>query len=109
MTQQTEVKWSSAEKRIAEAALKKAYDSEVAALIQSVQKKISLITAPEDVWQLHDFLSASRHDIEGKYDDREPFLLYTLSRLVKDGWLKLSELTELSPDKRAKVNVLTRM
>lgn len=109
MTQQTEVKWSSAEKKIAEAALKKAYDSEVAALIKGVQEKVSLIIAPEDVWQLHDFLSASRHDIEGKYDDREPFLLYTLSRLVKDGWLELSELAELKPDKRAKVSILTRM
>lgn len=109
MTQQTEVQWSTTEKEIAGAALKKAYDSEVEALIKSVQEKVSLITAPEDVWQLHDFLSASRHDIEGKYDDREPFLLYTLSRLVKDGWLKLSELAELEPDKRAKVSVLTRM
>lgn len=109
MTQQTEVQWSITEKKIAEAALKKAYDSEVEALIKSVQQRVSLITEPEDVWQLHDFLSASRHDIEGKYDDREPFLLYTLSRLVKDGWLELSELVELAPDKRAKVNILTRM
>lgn len=109
MTQQTEVQWSTTEKKIAEAALKKAYDSEVESLIKSVQQRVSLITEPEDVWQLHDFLSASRHDIEGKYDDREPFLLYTLSRLVKDGWLELSELAELAPDKRAKVNILTRM
>lgn len=109
MTQQTEVKWSSAEKRIAEAALKKAHASEVAALIKNVKETVSLITAPEEIWQLHDFLSASRHDIEGKYDDREPFLLYTLSRLVKDGWLELSELAELEPDKRAKVSILTKM
>ncbi len=109
MTQQTEVQWSTTEKEIAAAALKKAYGSEVEALIKSIQQRVSLVTEPEDVWQLHDFLSASRHDIDGKYDNREDSLLYTLSRLVKDGWLEMTELQGLTADKRAKVNVLKRM
>ncbi|NEP16039.1 MAG: hypothetical protein F6J97_03950, partial [Leptolyngbya sp. SIO4C1] len=36
-------------------------------------------------------------------------LTFTLSRLVKDGWLELSELEDLSADKRAKISLLTRM
>ena len=107
--QQAEVHWSSAEKSIAEAALKKAYAREIEVLIESVREKAGLVSVPEDVWQLHDFLSARRHELDGKYDDREPFLVHTLSRLVKDGLLELSELASLAADKRAKISVLTRM
>ncbi|MCM1985387.1 hypothetical protein [Lyngbya confervoides] len=109
MTQQAEIYWSSEEKIIVKTALENAYAREVSALVEDVRQRATQLTGTEEVWQLHDFLSARRHDIDGKYDDRESFLLYTLSRLVKDGWLDLSELVGLEPGKRAKVNLLTRM
>lgn len=109
MTQQTEVQWSDAEKATAKAALKSAYDREISALIQNIRQQASSIETTEEVWQLHDYLSARRHDIDGKYDDREDFLTFTLSRLVKEGLLELSEIQALSADKKAKVNILTRM
>ncbi|MEO0455056.1 MAG: hypothetical protein AAF152_00540 [Cyanobacteria bacterium P01_A01_bin.114] len=109
MTKQAEVQWSSAEKNVAEAALKKAYMREVEALIQAVREQAGSVSLLDEVWQLHDFLSARRHDIDGKYDSRESFLIFTLSRLVKEGWLDLSELAGLEASKRAKVTVLTRM
>lgn len=109
MMQQAEVHWNSEEKSIAEAALKKAYTREIEVLMAIVREKASLVSVPEDVWQLHDFLSARRHELDGKYDDRETFLMHTLSRLVKDGLLELSELASLAADKRAKISVLTRM
>jgi hypothetical protein len=106
---QSEVQWSDAERKIAEDALKRAYRKDVEALINYVQTHANQISEPEDVWQLHDFLSAKRHDIDGKYDDREAFLMFTLSKLIKDGLLTLAELDGLTADKRAKVTVLTRM
>ena len=109
MTQQSDVHWSGTEKNIAETALKKAYARELEVLVASVREKASLVASAEDVWQLHDFLSARRHELDGKYDGREPFLMHTLSRLVKDGLLDLSELASLAADKRAKINVLTRI
>ncbi|MGB3293927.1 MAG: hypothetical protein WBB01_13150 [Phormidesmis sp.] len=109
MTQSTEVQWSNEERGIAETALKKAYDREVKTLMEGIRKQISLLSVPDDVWQLHDLLSAKRHDIDGKYDHREASLLFTLSRLVKDGLLEVSELEGLAADKQAKVKILTRM
>lgn len=109
MTQQSDVTWSETEKAVAEAALKKAYDREVETLVTRVREQAGSITTTEDIWQLHDFLSARRHEIDGKYDDRESFLIFTLSRLLKDGLIETSEISELAPDKRAKVNILTRM
>jgi hypothetical protein len=106
---QAEIQWSNAEKGVAKAALKKAYSREVEMLISHVRENANKVSEPEDVWQLHDFLSARRHDIDGKYDDREAFLMFTLSKLIKDGLLESAELEGLAADKRAKVNLLTRM
>ncbi len=107
--QQADIQWSPEERSIAESALNRAHDREITAIIDCVRERASKISQVEDVWQLHDFLSARRHDIDGKYDDRESFLIFTLSKLIKDKLLNLSELKGLAADKRAKVSVLTRM
>ncbi|MGB3765770.1 MAG: hypothetical protein WA947_04370 [Phormidesmis sp.] len=107
--QQADVQWSLEEKKVAQALLKRAYEREVESLIKNIQENTSLISHVEDVWQLHDYLSAKRHEIDGKYDDRESFLMFTLSRLIKDGLVEASELSELSSEKQSKVRILTRM
>ena len=106
---QTDSEWSSGEREIAVAALQKAYRQEIEALIEHVREKSANVVQLEDVWQLHDFLSAKRHEIDGKYDDREEFLMFTLSRLIKTGLLDKTDLQGLTADKCAKVTVLTRM
>lgn len=103
------VEWSAAEKKIARSAFDKAYAREIAALMTTVQEKASGITEVEHVWQLHDFLSAKRHDVDGKYDDRDAALLFVFSRLVKEGWLQLDELQGLDKDKLAKIKALMFM
>ncbi|MEM8502132.1 MAG: hypothetical protein AAF716_03150 [Cyanobacteria bacterium P01_D01_bin.1] len=107
--QQTDIQWSDTERSIALNALKSAHDREVEALLKMVRESASAIVLIEDAWQLHDFLSAKRHEIEGRYDDRETFLLFTLSQLVKEGLLDITELTGLTQEKQAKVKVLSRM
>ncbi len=41
-------------------------ERETLALIEKVRGQASLITEPDDVWRLHDFLSTRRHEIYGK-------------------------------------------
>lgn len=107
--QVSNTEWSLAEKEIAQAALKNAYDREVQALISTVRARAGDITALEDIWQLHDLLSTKRYEIDGKYDDRESSLVFVFSQLVKEGWLQVSELAGLDEAKLAKVKALTRM
>ena len=107
--QQADIYWSSEERNIASSALSRAYEREITATVDCVRKMASDISQIEDVWKLHDFLSARRHDIDGKYDDRESFLMFTLSKLIKDKLLDLSDLEGLAADKRTKVSMLTRM
>ncbi|NJO39400.1 MAG: hypothetical protein HC769_26510 [Cyanobacteria bacterium CRU_2_1] len=109
MMQVSDVEWSKTEKEIAQAAFEKAYEREIQTVVKEVCKRASSIAQPDDMWQLHDFLSARRHEIDGKYDYRYSVLIFVFARLVKEGWLHLDELEGLSTDKLTKVAALTRM
>ncbi|WP_159789573.1 hypothetical protein [Sodalinema gerasimenkoae] len=106
---QTDIDWTTTEKDLAQAAFKKAYHREVAALVQEVQENVKEISGLDELWQLHDYLSARRHDIDGKYDYRDSMFLFAFSQLIKEGWLSLEELEGLHPSKRQKVAALARM
>ncbi|MBD2452116.1 hypothetical protein H6G76_34420 [Nostoc sp. FACHB-152] len=109
MMQVSEVEWSTTEKEIAKSAFEKAYEREIEAVIQEVRQRASVMTQPNEMWQLHDFLSARRHEIDGKYDYRYSVLIFVFAGLIKDGWLHLDELQGLEKDKLTKVAALTRM
>ncbi|OAB58505.1 hypothetical protein AY600_12440 [Phormidium willei BDU 130791] len=106
---QTDIDWTTAEKDLAQAAFKKAYHREVAALVNDVKTKVEAISGLDELWQLHDYLSARRHDIDGKYDYRDSMFLFAFSQLIKEGWLSLEELEGLHPSKQKKVAALARM
>jgi Photoprotection regulator fluorescence recovery protein len=107
--QVSEVKWSETEEKIAQAAFEKAYKREIDALMKDVRTRAGAIAELDDMWQLHDFLSARRHEIDGKYDYRYSMLIFVFATLVKEGWLHLEELKGLDSSKLTKVAALTRM
>jgi Photoprotection regulator fluorescence recovery protein len=104
-----ETEWSEVEKQVAQAAFKQAYNRETQSLVEEIRKQAGAIAAIEDIWSLHDFLSAKRHEIDGKYDDSYSAFIFVFARLVKEKWLSLDELSGLEADKRAKVAALSRM
>ncbi|MEB3355891.1 MAG: hypothetical protein VKK04_04140 [Synechococcales bacterium] len=101
--------WTSQEKEIAQKAFETAYQRETTALIEAIRSQASQVTELEDIWQLHDFLSARRHDLDGKYDNRYGMLVFVFANLVKEGWLTHHELEGLDNDKLAKIKSLSRM
>lgn len=109
MMQTSELQWTAQEQSIARAAMAHAYECEIQALVQLVRERASAVVGTEDIWVLHDFLSARRHELDGKYDDRESALLFVLADLVKEGWLTLDNLAGLDTVKISKVAALTRM
>lgn len=109
MMQVSEIEWSKTEQQVAKEAFEKAYEREIAALIEEVRAQASAIAKLDDMWRLHDFLSARRHDIDGKYDYSYSVLLFIFAQLVKEGWLHLDELKGLQTDKLSKVAALSRM
>ena len=104
-----EVEWSDREKNIAKEAFNKAYLREVNNLIREVREQANSISELNHLWQLHDFLSARRHEMDGKYDYRDSVLIFVFARLVNEGLLDLNELEGLAKDKLIKVAALSRM
>jgi hypothetical protein len=107
--QVNEITWSEAEQKIAEAAFKTAYDRETSTLIREIRESASEITQLEQIWRLHDFLSARRHEIDGKYDFSYSVLLITFATFIKQGWLQPTDLEGLAKDKLAKISSLARI
>lgn len=101
--------WSPIEQNVAQAAFSKAYEREINALITEISAKAGAIAQLEDIWSLHDYLSARRHDIDGKYDYKYSALIFVFARLLKEGWLHLDELEGLDTEKLKKVAALARM
>jgi hypothetical protein len=109
MMQLTNTEWTETEEDIARQAFEIAYNREISNLIDSVKHKAISLSKIDDMWHLHDFLSAKRHEVEGKYDYRLPMLVFVFAGLVKDGWLSLNELEGLNPNKISKISALARM
>jgi hypothetical protein len=109
MAKTNEFQWSPEEKAVAKVAFSKAYGREIDTLVKVVRDQASSLSSMDDIWHLHDFLSARRHELDGKYDDRESALLFVFSSLVKEGWLSLDELAGLDPAKVSKISALTRL
>ncbi len=107
--QVSEITWSETERKIVREVLQRAYHRETDTLIQVVREEASHITELKDLWKLHDFLSARRFDLDGKYDDRDSEIIFVFARLLKEGWLQLDELQGLAKDKISKVSALSRM
>lgn len=105
----SEINWSETEKKAAKDAFNRAYEREIKCLIEEVRQKASTISEIDQLWRLHDFLSARRHEIDGKYDYRYSDLIFVFARLLKEGWVNREELQVLQRDKLAKITALSRM
>jgi hypothetical protein len=109
MTSSTDTQWSETEQKIARQAFDRAYEKEISTLIAVVREQAQNIVTPQEVWHLHDLLSAKRHELDGKYDYRYPELIWVFANLLKDGWLDIADLDGLDQDKIRKISALSRM
>jgi hypothetical protein len=105
----TQTKWSTEEIKIAEKVLQQAYQQEINSLINNVRQTIINLTDVEELWQVHDLLSAKRYDLDGKYDPRESMLVFTLAQLLKENLILLEDLKGLETDKIAQISSLSRI
>ncbi len=101
--------WSAAEEEVARAAFQKAYERESSALVEEIRDKASKIANLDEIWQLHDYLSARRHDIDGKYDYRYSVLTFVFAQLLRENWLHLEDLEGLEASRVAKISALARV
>jgi hypothetical protein len=108
MMQTNEIIWSQSEKQFARTAFDSAYEREIEAILQEVRHQAGAIAEISDLWKLHDFLSARRHDLDGKYEYHYSSLIFVFAQLVNEGWISLVELNGLSEEKQGKIAALAK-
>jgi hypothetical protein len=102
-------KWSKKEKSIARAAFDKAYDKECNQIIGKLKEKSLKLSDPEDIWELHDYLSEIRKEIDEKYDYRYSVLIMVFAHLLKQQWLKIDDIEGLSVEKIDRIKSLANI
>ena len=101
--------WSASEETIARQAFERAYERALNGLIEHLRDRLTQLNGAESLWELHDFFSIQRHAIEGRFDFREPGLLFVFAGLLKDQLISLEELQGLEAIKLAKITAMTRI
>ncbi len=91
--------WSKREKEIARRAFEAAYFRECMAAREVVRKMAAEIDDPTGLWQLSEYLTDKREEVDKKYDYRYSVLPLVFARLIREGWIKQEDLAGLSDDK----------
>jgi hypothetical protein len=94
-----ETTWSGAEKKIARKAFDRAFERQCATITGKAKQILAASAPPYGIWQVHDYLTRERKNVDLTYDYRYSVLISVFARLLRQGWLKRADLAGLSPDK----------
>jgi hypothetical protein len=94
-----DLRWSPAEKTLARKAFDQALQREFEVVIREAKRMAGEIRQPSHLWQLEDYLTERRKEIDRKYDYRYSVLPQVFGGLIGEGRLKEEELHGLGEDK----------
>jgi hypothetical protein len=94
-----DLKWSAAEKVIARKAFNLALERELQAVILEAKSKAAKMQEPSGLWDLEQYLTQRRQEIDRIYDYRYSVLPFVLANLLSNGRLVEDELHGLGEDK----------
>jgi hypothetical protein len=94
-----DLRWSAAEKVIARKAFNLALERELQAVILEAKSRAAKIQQPSDLWDLEQYLTQRRQEIDRTYDYRYSVFPLVLGKLLSNGRLVEDELHGLGEDK----------
>jgi hypothetical protein len=94
-----DLNWTASEKKIARRAFQTALHRELAALIEESKKRMNQVSTPEELWDLEQWLSERRKEIDKTYDFRYSILPVVFANLLHRRTLSDVELAGLSSEK----------
>ncbi len=103
------LEWSGGEKKVARRIFDAALKKECAAIVEETKRRAAAAQIPEDIWALHDYLTAQRSAIDDKYDFRYSQLIFVFGRLLRESWLDETDLEGLRADKRETVKQIAAL
>ena len=96
---QNQPTWSRSEKAIARSAFDVALNRELHTVMQKAKQMASQINEPSELWELEQYLTQRRKEIDRKYDYRYSQLTHVFGRLLYEGRVNEEELSGLREDK----------
>ncbi len=91
--------WSPAEKAVAHRAFDLALGRELEAVIREAKDRAAKIEEASELWELEDWLTQRRRQIDSKFDFRYSVLPLVFATLIRDGNLSEDDLRGLAQDK----------
>jgi hypothetical protein len=104
-----DIEWSKAEKKAARRAFEAAYERECEVIAAKVKAMVGAMSEPSDLWRIHDYLTEQRDRTDAKYDYRYSVLLFVFARLLKEGWLRESDLEGLREERIERIKYVASM
>ena len=98
-TEMGDLKWSPAEKVIARKTFNLALGRELQSVILEAKCKAAKLQEPSGLWELEQYLTQRRREIDRIYDYRYSVLPLVLAKLLSNGRLIEDELHGLGEDK----------
>jgi hypothetical protein len=94
-----EIKWSHAEKKIAQRVFQDALKRELDGVVSEAKKRMANLMEPGDLWDLEAFLTRRRYEIDTEFDFRYSVLPMVFATLLRKRKISESELDGLSEEK----------
>ena len=98
-TRPSELVWTRSEKKIARKVFDAALRRELEEVVQEAKQRAGQIKEPSEMWDLEDYLTRRRKEINSKYDSRGSRLTHVLGKLLYEGRLEEEQLRGLSQHK----------
>jgi hypothetical protein len=100
--------WSRSEKAIARQAFDAALKRELHELMQEAKEIAGRIKQPSDLWDLQEYLTQRRKEIDHKYNYRYSHLTQVFGRLLYETRVSEEELRGFSEDKLRTIRSLAK-
>src|SRR5271169_6175876 len=94
-----EMRWSKSERAIARKSFDRALNQELQEVIQQAKKTAAEIKQASELWELEQYLTQRRKEIDRKYEYRASKLSYVFGTLLHEGRLTEHDLRGLREDK----------
>ena len=104
----SDVTWSRSEKAIARQAFDAALKRELQELMQEAREIARKIKQPSDLWDLQEYLTQRRKEIDHKYNYRYSHLTQVFGRLLYETRVSEEELRGFSEDKLKTIHSFAR-
>ena len=105
----SDVTWSRAEKAVARRAYDAALERELREVMEDARQRASRIRQPSDIWELEQYLTQRRKEIDRKYQFRASHLTQVLGELLHQKRISERELRGLHEDKLKSVQSFAKL